>query len=134
MDKIKKLLNKETVLYIIFGVATTVVSFAVYYLLIWPGMHYLAAQVLSWAAAVVFAFAVNKIFVFEDKDNSRAGLLRQIWQFVSVRLLSLGLETFLLWLMVDIAHIGEGIAKIPVSVLTVIINYVASKLLIFRKK
>ena len=136
MSKIKELLVKyrEIITYLIFGVLTTLVSFGVYYALLWCGVHYIVAQVVSWVAAVAFAFVVNKLFVFKDKDYSSSALLRQIWQFVSVRIASGLIETALLWLLVDILLIGEGIAKIPVAVLTVIINYVASKLLVFRKK
>ena len=135
IQKIKALLTKyrEIILYLIFGGLTTVVSFVVYYAILWAGMHYLAAQVISWAAAVAFAFVVNKLFVFEDRDNTPGALLRQIGQFVSVRIASGVLETALLWLLVDVIRISENIAKIPVAVLTVIINYIASKLLIFRK-
>lgn len=135
IQKLKALLIKyrEIILYLIFGGLTTVVSFVVYYAILWAGMHYLAAQVISWAAAVAFAFVVNKLFVFEDRDNSPRALLRQIGQFVSVRIASGVLETVLLWLLVDVILISENIAKIPVAVLTVIINYIASKLLIFRK-
>lgn len=136
MNKIKVLLEKyrEIIMYLIFGVLTTLVSFGVYWALLWCGVHYIVSQVVSWVAAVAFAFVVNKLFVFEDKDNSPSALFRQIWQFVSVRIASGLIETALLWLLVDVISIGEGIAKIPVAVLTVIINYVASKLLIFRKK
>jgi len=135
IQKLKALLTKyrEIILYLIFGGLTTVVSFVVYYAILWAGMHYLAAQVISWAAAVAFAFVVNKLFVFEDRDNSPRALLRQIGQFVSVRIASGVLETVLLWLLVDVILISENIAKIPVAVLTVVINYIASKLLIFRK-
>ena len=135
IQKIKALFVKyrEIILYLIFGGLTTVVSFVVYYAILWAGMHYLAAQVISWAAAVAFAFVVNKLFVFEDRDNTPGALLRQIGQFVSVRIASGVLETALLWLLVDVIRISENIAKIPVAVLTVIINYIASKLLIFRK-
>jgi len=135
IQKLKALLYKyrEIILYLIFGGLTTVVSFVVYYAILWAGMHYLAAQVISWAAAVAFAFVVNKLFVFEDRDNSPRALLRQIGQFVSVRIASGVLETVLLWLLVDVILISENIAKIPVAVLTVVINYIASKLLIFRK-
>lgn len=121
-------------MYLIFGGLTTVVSFVSYYALLYLGLHYIASQIVSWAAAVAFAFVVNKFFVFEDRAGSIGRLLNQIWQFVSVRIASGFIETALLWLLVDVISVGEGIAKIPVAVLTVIINYIASKLLIFRKK
>lgn len=125
---------KEIVMYLIFGVLTTVVSFVSYYGLLWLGLYYIASQVISWALAVAFAFVVNKLFVFEDKASSTAELFRQIWQFVSVRIASGVIETLFLWLLVDVLTVGEGTAKVPVAVLTVILNYIASKLLIFRKK
>ena len=136
IKKIKELFlkYKEIIMYLIFGGLTTVVSFVSYYAFLFFGMHYIAAQVLSWGLAVAFAFVVNKLFVFEDKANSAAELFRQIWQFVSVRIASGVIETALLWLLVDVLLVSEGIAKIPVAVLTVVINYIASKLLIFRKK
>lgn len=136
MEKIKALFLKyrELILYVIFGGLTTVVSFVSYWALSWSGVHYLIAQGVSWAAAVAFAFVVNKIFVFEDRDNSLHAILRQLGQFVSVRIASGVIETALLWLLVDIIKMNQDIAKIPVAVLTVVINYIASKLLIFRKK
>lgn len=134
-EKLKALLIKyrEIIMYLIFGGLTTVVSFVSYYLILWLGAHYLIAQAVSWALAVAFAFVVNKIFVFEDRDNSPWALFRQIWQFVSVRIGSGIIETVLLWLLVDVLTLNEGIAKIPVTVLTVVINYIASKLLVFKK-
>ncbi len=136
IGKIKELFLKyrELILYVIFGGLTTVVSFVVYYALLWCQLHYIASQAISWAAAVAFAFVVNKLFVFEDRDNSPSALIRQIGQFVGVRIASGVLETVLLWLLVDVIRMGADIAKIPVAVLTVVINYIASKLLIFKKK
>ncbi len=135
-DKIKTLFLKyrEVILYLIFGVLTTVVSFASYRALLWCGVHYIVAQVVSWAAAVAFAFVTNKLFVFGDKASDGGTLFRQIWQFVRVRLASGVLETALLWVLVDLLTLGEGIAKIPVAVITVVVNYIASKLLVFRKR
>ncbi len=135
-EKIKALFLKyrEIIMYLIFGVLTTVVSFVSYYALLYLGFHYLAAQIISWVLAVAFAFIVNKLFVFEDKTESARGLFYQIAGFVLVRLGSGVLETGLLWLSVDVADINERIAKIPVAVLTVILNYIASKLFIFKKR
>jgi len=151
MQTVKGLLKKyrEIIMYLIFGVLTTVVNFIVYYILphneapmfsidifgyTLDVSEWLIANVAAWVAAVVFAFVVNKIFVFEDKNNSFKAVMRQIWQFVSVRIVSFVLETVLMWVLIDIIHMSTNIAKIPVAVLTVVINYIASKLFIFRKK
>ncbi len=135
--KIKELYQKyrELIVYIFFGGLTTVVSLGSYFLFAKIfHVHYQWSHWISWVAAVAFAFVVNKLFVFKDKDMSSGGLFRQIWQFVSVRIASGVLEGLLLSLMVEILLVGEGISKIIVAVLTVIINYIASKLFIFKKR
>ena len=136
IEKIKGLFAKyrEKIVYLIFGVLTTAVSFGTYYILRIFGVYYIASEIIAWAIAVAFAFVVNKLFVFEDKRRTPGVVFRQVWQFVSVRVGSGIIETALLWLLVDVLSVNDMIAKIPVAVITVVINYVASKLLIFRKK
>lgn len=136
-EKIKALFIKyrELIVYVFFGGLTTLVSWGSYFLLTKLfSVDYQISQWISWAAAVAFAFIVNKLFVFNDRDMTGRGLFRQIWQFVSMRIASGVLEWLLLLLMVELLHIGDGISKIIVSIVTVIINYVASKLIIFRRK
>ena len=81
MDKLKKLLNRETILYIIFGVATTAVNYVVFHLLynvLWRQNHSLAANAAAFVAAVIFAYVVNKLFVFESRSWDAATLKREI--------------------------------------------------------
>lgn len=136
VEKIKELIIKyrEIIVYVFFGGLTTVVSWGSYFLLRLVNVDYQLAQWISWAAAVAFAFVVNKLFVFRDRDKTAAGLTRQIWQFVSVRIASGVLEWLLMLLFVELINISDSISKIVVSVVTVIVNYIASKLLVFRKK
>jgi len=117
-----------------FGVVTTVVNFILYYALLFLGMHYLWAQVIAWIGAVLVAYITNKLWVFESRVNGFLPILKEMLVFIASRLFSFGVETLLLYLMVDVASVSEGIAKIPVAVLTVILNYVTGKLLVFRKK
>lgn len=135
------LINRETILYVVFGVLTTVVSYVVgmlcYYTLpLTPEspMLNLLSNCISWVAAVTFAFITNKLFVFESKSWSARVLLHEIPTFLSARLLSLGVELLGMWLLVDCAHIWYGISKIVMNVLVILINYVLSKLVIFKKK
>lgn len=126
--------HKETILYLFFGVVTTVVSFALYYLFLFCGVHYLWAQALSWIGAVIVAYITNKIWVFESRVHGFVPILLEFSSFTLSRVFSFGVETLLLYLMVDVAALSEGIAKIPVAVLTVVLNYITGKLLVFRKK
>lgn len=132
LSLIKK--HRETVSYLIFGVLTTLVNFVLYYALLYFSVHYLWAQVIAWVGAVLFAYITNKRFVFESRVSGFFPILCEASSFVLSRLFSGAIETLLLYLMVDLLTISDTIAKIPVAVLTVILNYVTGKLLVFRKK
>lgn len=135
----KFFINRETILYVIFGVLTTVVSYVVgllcYYTLpLEAALLNLVSNCISWVAAVAFAFVTNKIFVFESKSWSAGVLLHEVPTFLSARLLSLGVELLGMWLLVDCARIPYAVSKILMNVLVILINYVLSKLVIFKKK
>ena len=141
MDKIKKILNRETVLYIIFGVATTVVNYVVFYLLynvLWNQSHSLAANAAAFVAAVIFAFVVNKLFVFESKSWSADTLKREIPSFLAARIGSFGIEEAGLFLCEKVLKLG-GVAldwitvvKVALAFVVVALNYVFCKLFIFK--
>lgn len=150
MDKIKKILNRETVLYIIFGVATTVVNYVVFYLLynvFWNQSHSLAANAAAFVAAVIFAFVVNKLFVFESKSWSADTLKREIPSFLAARIGSFGIEEAGLFLCEKVLKLGGVIAitlggvaldwitvvKVALAFVVVALNYVFCKLFIFKK-
>lgn len=143
MDKLKALLrkvvNRETLLYLLFGALTTGVSYAsalaFYNTLPFEGTTLnMVSNVLSWILAVAFAFVTNKLYVFESKSWRRQVLLRELLTFVSARLLSLGLELLCMWLLVDCLGMAFAIAKLLANVLVILVNYVLSKWIIFTKK
>ena len=150
MDKIKKILNRETVLYIIFGVATTAVNYVVFYLLyniLWNQSRSLAANAAAFVAAVIFAFVVNKLFVFESKSWSADTLKREIPSFLAARIGSFGIEEAGLFLCEKVLKLGGVIAitlggvaldwitvaKVALAFVVVALNYVFCKLFIFKK-
>ena len=150
MKKLKKLLNRETILYIIFGVATTVVNYIVFHLLynvLWHQNHSLAANAAAFVAAVVFAFVVNKLFVFESKSWSAQTLKREIPSFLAARIGSFGIEEAGLFLAEKVLKLGGIIAitvagvaldwitivKLALAFVVVALNYVFCKLIIFKK-
>ena len=150
MDKIKKILNRETVLYIIFGVATTAVNYVVFYLLynvLWNQSRSLAANAAAFVAAVIFAFVVNKLFVFESKSWSMDTLKREIPSFLAARIGSFGIEEAGLFLCEKVLKLGGVIAitlggvaldwitvaKVALAFVVVALNYVFCKLFIFKK-
>ena len=164
MDKIKALFvkYKEIIMYIIFGVLTTLVNWVVYTVLIkiFGGaaesetvmfalfgkditmkiFYIFIANFVAWVAGVVFAFVTNKIWVFESKSWRFGLVMKELWLFVAARLLTGVLEWFGVPALVaagldqPLFGIDGFLAKVIVSVIVVILNYVFSKLIIFRKK
>lgn len=150
MDKLKKLLNRETILYIIFGVATTVVNYLVFHLLynvLWDQSRSLIANAAAFVAAVIFAFVVNKLFVFESKSWSTQTLKREIPSFLAARIGSFGIEEAGLFLAEKVLKLGGVVAvtvgslsldwitviKVLLAFVVVALNYVFCKLFIFKK-
>lgn len=141
-EKLLSLVNHEFVSYVFFGLLTTVVSMGSFYVfnellgteVFLKDKNYLAANALSWVAAVLFAFVTNKIFVFRSKSWRAAVLGKEFAGFVSARLFSLLVDMGLMYLFVSLMGMGEMLAKFIVQIVIVILNYVFSKLFIFRKK
>ena len=97
-------------------------------------INYLASNVISWVAAVAFAFLVNKLFVFASTSWNGKTVFTELWKFVSARILSGALETGILFVFVSLLHMPDGIIKIAAGIIVVILNYIVSKLFIFTKK
>ena len=150
MEKLKKLLNRETILYIVFGVATTVVNYIVFHLLynvLWQQQNSLTANAAAFVAAVIFAFVVNKLFVFESKSWSAATMKREIPSFLAGRIGSFGIEEAGLFLAEKVFKLGGVIAitlggteldwitviKVALAFVVVALNYVFCKLFVFKK-
>ena len=121
-------------LYLIFGVLTTAVNFIVYYIC-YTKFHWinLASNTVAWILSVMFAFITNKIWVFKSKSFEFSKLAVELSGFITARLSTWLLETVIMFVGVDILKGYWLIAKVIASVLVVILNYVFSKLFIFRK-
>jgi len=140
-EKIKKLLkNREIVMYVVFGVATTIVSFATYFAARWifSGENTSPAVMISWVCAVTFAYITNSLWVFESSAETATGIVRELAKFYGSRLMTLGVELLLMFLLVDLNGISGGwyelCARGFVSVVVTVLNYFLSKIIVFRKK
>ena len=127
--------HRELISYVFWGVMTTVVNY-VSYTLLTEVMHiyYLTGTVIAWAVSVLFAYFVNKLFVFQSRDWAWRVALRELWQMVASRLFSLGLEMAIMWFFVDLLHCPHLMVKLAANVVVVIVNYVLSKWIIFKPK
>ena len=134
MNKLKKIINKETLLYLVFGVLTTVVDFLVYIILTHLSVNFMFANVISWFFAVIFAYITNKLFVFDSKSMNKDVLIDEIMSFISARLFSLVFSLIFIYSTVTLLGTNDLVAKILSSIFVVIINYVLSKFYIFKKE
>lgn len=136
IGKIRALLVKyqDIISYLFFGVLTTVVNYVVYLPLYnWLGLSATVSNAVAWAVSVAFAFLTNKPFVFKSHDWSVNVVLPELTRFLVTRIGSGLLETAIIFVTVDLLSLDGNIMKLITSVLVVIINYVGSKLLVFRK-
>ncbi|MGM0860459.1 GtrA family protein [Bacillus atrophaeus] len=121
-------------MYIIMGIFTTAVNISSFYILVEIlDTDYKTATVIAWIFSVLFAYITNKIYVFQQKTSDMRSLLRELTAFFSVRLLSLGIDLGMMILLVSQFHTNETLAKILDNVVIVVVNYIASKWLVFKK-
>ena len=137
MRKIKELVVQywEVLSYLIFGVLTTIVNYLVYlpvYNLL--GLSAALSNAIAWVVAVAFAYLTNKPFVFKSHDWSAKTVIPELTKFVGCRVASGAAETLILLVTVDLLHWNGNIWKIVTSVLVGVLNYIASKLVVFKKK
>lgn len=136
MEKIRALINKhyDILAYLFFGVMTTAVNYLVYlpcYNML--GLSAAVSNVIAWVVAVAFAYLTNKPFVFHSHDWTVKTVVPELTKFVGSRVASGALETGIIFLTVDYLAWNGNVIKLVTSVLVVVINYIASKLLVFRK-
>ena len=136
MNKLKALMEKhrDVLSYLFFGVLTTAVNYVVYlpcYNVL--GLSGSVSNAIAWAAAVVFAYVTNKPFVFRSLDWSAKTVIPELTRFVGCRVGSGALETAIIFLTVDILLWNGNVMKGLTSVLVVVLNYIGSKLLVFKK-
>jgi len=140
INKIKELYKKyeEIISYLFFGVLTTVVSFVTYIIfanVFFPEKSDLdiqIANVLSWICDVAFAYITNRIWVFKSKTKGRKQL-RELFEFISARIASLLVDMAMMYILYSLIHMNDTIAKIIVQFVVVAMNYILSKLIIFKK-
>ena len=136
MGKIRVLLEKywDILAYLFFGVLTTAVNYLVYlpcFNLL--GLSAAVSNVIAWVVAVAFAYLTNKPWVFKSHDWSWQTVIPELTKFVGCRGGSGALETGIIFLTVDLLGFNGNVMKLVTSVLVVVLNYIGSKLLVFKK-
>lgn len=137
MQKLKELVIKyrEVLLYLIFGGLTTLINIIVFYLVKDVlAIDYRLSNGVAWFASVLFAFITNKYFVFSSTNQSKQQFMKELFLFFWYRLLSLVIDMGMMIVMVSMLKIDALVAKLITQIVIVIMNYVFSKLFIFKGK
>ena len=136
MEKLKQLWkkHKELILYVFFGGCTTLINIISYFacreLMYLPVVP---ADVLAWVVSVIFAYVTNKLFVFESKSWRLMLVLKEGAAFLAARVFSLGVDVAILYVTVTVLGWWELPMKVLANVVVIVINYIFSKWIIFRK-
>ncbi len=126
--------HKEGLLYLFFGGVTTLVSYFIFWLFLTPlGCNELVANLISWVLAVLVAYLTNRTWVFSATAKGVRAISLEVLSFYGSRVATLLLEEGILFLFVTLLALPAMPVKIAASVLVVILNYVLSKLMVFRK-
>lgn len=134
-DRIGALIaNREVLLYLVFGVLTTLVDWSISFLLYRTPMNLHLANAIAWSAAVLFAYVTNRIWVFESPRRGLLPVTAELLGFASGRIATLLMQEAIFVLFCDLLGVSEYLIKIASAVLVVIGNYIISKLIVFRKK
>ena len=134
---IKKLFEryKSFIAYAVFGVFTTVVNIVAYNLCyVHAGMSNTLSNVIAWVLAVTFAYLTNKVWVFDSKSWAWNVLKREVPAFVSCRLATGVMDLVIMYISVDVMHWNAMLMKLLSNILVILLNYIFSKLVIFKKK
>lgn len=133
----KKLLQqyKDVIPYLFFGVCTTGVNVVTYWAMAHPlSMEVMLSTIVAWFAAVLFAYLTNRKWVFHSEASGSAEIMKELVSFFGCRLATGVVDWACMYLFVDILAWNDVLVKLAANVLVIILNYIASKLLIFRKK
>lgn len=124
---------REALLYLFFGGCTTLVNIVAFYIVRKFGVSTYITNIIAWFLSVVFAFITNKLFVFESKNTSFKDSFKECFSFFLFRVISLVFDMGIMYLLIDLLNINEMVSKVFSNIFVIIINYVFSKLFIFKK-
>ena len=136
MQKIKELIikYKSIILYLIFGVLSTIVSIGLYALCTRIfSLGYYISNLISWIGAVTFAYFTNKELVFNSQANTIFKKIKEFIMFYLARVFTLLVELLLLKIGIDLLGINDLIVKVIANFIVIVLNYILSKFVIFTK-
>ena len=133
---LKELYNKyrDLIPYAIFGVLTTLVNIVVFWVAAHPfHMTVVASTIVAWIVAVVFAYVTNRKWVFHSEAHKKEAIIKEIISFFTCRIATGVVDIVVMYVFVDVLSFNDVIMKTVANILVILLNYVASKMIIFKK-
>lgn len=131
----KKIINKYSIFcsYVVIGIIGTIINITIYMLLVQLfSEQYLICNIIAYIISLILIFILNKIYVFKDKTRHYKYVLKQFMIFGLSRLLSLGIDTSILFICIEELYFGNLLSKIIANLSTTILNYLIGKKIIFK--
>ena len=124
---------REGLWYLFFGACTTLVNILTFILLRKIPLSVYVSNMIAWIVGVIFAFVTNKLFVFESREKNFLKVLKESVSFFISRLVTLVVDMGIMYLMIDVMSLNELFSKITANVVVILLNYIFSKLFVFKK-
>lgn len=126
---------KDVIPYAFFGVCTTIVNTVVYYICAYPlDLAVIPSTIIAWFFAVLFAYLTNRKWVFHSEAKTRSEIQKEVISFYACRIATGIVDWLCMYVFVDLMHLNDMIIKVGANILVIVLNYVASKLVIFKKR
>lgn len=125
------LISYEMISYMLFGIGTVIIDYLVFYIFTIMGLNAMISNIISTLCAIIFAYTTNKLWVFKSKTHGFVEILHEFFRFSNARFATLLMTELILFLTIMFKG-NQYTAKIIAMILTVILNYIFSKLFIFN--
>ena len=126
--------KNEIILYIIFGILTTlinIISYALFTRVIMLDTY--ISNIMAWILSVLFAYLTNRKYVFKIDNNNTSKKIKELFSFYGLRIVSLIIDMFIMYILINLINIDDLISKIITNIFVIVVNYLFSKYLIFNK-
>ena len=124
---------KQLILYGVFGVLTTLINIIAYWLIRKFEVAIITSTIIAWLAAVFFAYWSNRKYVFQSTNTSLIAIFFEAVYFFACRIATGVFDVAFMYIFADLLGFNDLIVKIVSNVIVVILNYIASKLFIFKE-
>lgn len=126
--------KNEIILYIIFGILTTlinIISYALFTRVIMLDTY--ISNIMAWILSVLFAYLTNRKYVFKIDNYNISKKIKELFSFYGLRIASLIIDMFIMYILINLINIDDLISKIITNIFVIVVNYLFSKYLIFNK-